>query len=89
MRNPNPNPNPPCRAYSCRYLRGLGFSILEVESLDPIKKELSLRPPASKQSTNSVLMVVPVGFAHNAETAADNSFMHQLKVEQSEGTAPE
>lgn len=44
-------------------------------------------PAAStvKQSTNSVLMVVPVGFGYNAETATDNTFMHKATAEQVEG----
>ena len=60
--------------------------MLEVESLHHIVRSL---PAAAtvKQSANSVLMVVPVGFGYNAETAADNSFMHKATAEQVEGTS--
>lgn len=36
------------------------------------------------QTTNSVLLVAPVGFHLNPETAEDNVFMHKMNAEQDE-----
>lgn len=45
-------------------------------------------PTSARQSTNCVLMVAPVGFAHNPETAADNTFMNKATTQESEGAVP-